>query len=533
MKRTILSLLSLFIFLTACQKIDSHPKRTQVFRLNFPYDANTLDPRKNSDYVGSTVHFMLFEGLTRMTPKSTHELALADSIDLSADKKTYTFHLRKAYWSDGVPVTAHDFVYAWKTLLDPAFPSPNAHLFYPIKNAEKIKKRLLPVDDLGVQALNDTTLEVTLEVQTPYFLDLTSFCTFSPIPSHIAKENPKWADLPGPSYVTNGPFLLKSWIPCSKYLFVKNKTYWDSKNVSLDQIDVAILNSELTALGLFENDEIDFYGGYNSIPSDWVPKLQKEKKLITQPLGASTFLTFNVNHPIFQNKNIRKALSLAVHRKSLVDNITQCNEEVAIGSIPSLLKAPGAKIFLQDNDIYHAKTHLERGLKELNLTPKDLDGLVLSYSTNTNYKRLAQAIQQQWKESLGISIKLEETDFKILMDKLNRRDYQIGLSIWIVQYNDQMNILDRFKSRSNAKNYPGWENEKYIQLLDQSALATSAEERLAILEEAEELITEETPFTPLYHWNCVYLKKARVHGLYISPVGSIHLNHVFIDDEAS
>ncbi len=505
-------------------------KKSQILRLNFPYDVSTLDPRKNSDYINSTAHFMLFEGLTRMTPASTHEHALAKAIDLSNNKKVYTFHLKETFWSDGTPVTAYDFLYAWKTLLDPSFPAPNAHLFYPIKNAEKVKKGLLPLEELGVKAIAPFTLEVTLELPTPYFLDLTSFCPFFPIPSHIALKNPNWADTLSPLYVTNGPFLLKKWLFHNEYHFVKNPSYWDAASVHLDQIEIMVIDNEITALGLFEKNKLDFYGAYSSIPADWVPKLERENKLIRQPFGATTFLTFNLAVPPFQNKNIRKALSLAINRQALVDNITQCGEKVATGAIPPLLKPLSERKFFNDNDLDLAMKHLQLGLNELGIAKNDLQSITLSYPNNVNSRRLSQAIQQQWKSVLDISVKLEESEFKVSREKLIHKDYQVAFSSWLVQYNDQMNILDRFKSKTNHYNYPGFENAKYIDLLNQSAYADSPEERFLILEQAEELITEETPFTPLYHWNCVYLKQDRLHGLYISPIGSIHLNYITLDE---
>ncbi|MBM3193052.1 MAG: peptide ABC transporter substrate-binding protein [Chlamydiae bacterium] len=524
----ILTLLYLCI-LFGCQKKPPPMQTKQVFRLSFPSDASTLDPRKNSDYINSTAHFMLFEGLTRMTPSSTHELAIADSIEISPDQKTYTFSLKETFWSDGTPLTADDFVYAWQTVLDPDFPAPNAHLFYPIKNSEKVKKGLVEKSALGIEKIDTMTFAVTLENQTPYFLELISFCPFFPIPSHIAKNHPDWADNLSSLFVTNGPFALNKWDFSRSYEFIKNERYWNKEALTLDKIEVLIIDNELTALNLFENHEIDFYGAYSSIPSDSIPKLQKEKKIQKSPVGATTFLSFNLSDPIFQNKMMRKALSLAINRAMLVENITQCDEIVASGTIPPLLKLSREKNFFKDHDTDLAKAHLEIGLKELGLEKKDLPELILSFPSNINNKRVAQAIQEEWRTSLGIQTRLEESEFKIHRTKLFQKAYQIALSAWFVQYNDQMNILDRFKLKTNDFNYPGFENKLYIRLLDESALATSTEERFKILEEAEEILSEETPLTPLYHLNCIYLLNERVTGLFVSPIGSLHFNQIVIN----
>ena len=160
MKWLISLLLPLLMLSTSCQKNSCLPKESQVFRSNFPFDPPTLDPRKGADVVASTVHFMLYEGLTRMTPKSTHEPAVAEKIDISLDQLTYTFHLRNSYWSDGSPVTANDFAYAWRTMLEPSFPCPNANLLYPIKNSELVKQGKLSVNELGIHVIDDKTLEI-------------------------------------------------------------------------------------------------------------------------------------------------------------------------------------------------------------------------------------------------------------------------------------------------------------------------------------------------------------------------------------
>jgi oligopeptide transport system substrate-binding protein len=531
MKNGFIFICLLISTLFGCQRKTSPMDPTQVFRFSFPYDVTTLDPRKNSDYVNSTAHFMLFEGLTRMTPLSTHELALAESINISPDKKIYTFFIRNTVWSDGTPVTADDFIYAWETLLDPNFPAPNAHLFYPIKNSEKVKKGLLPKSELGIKALDKLTLEVTLENPTPYFLDLTSFCPFFPVPSHIVKNHPDWADNLSPLFVTNGPFTLNKWTFSSEYEFIKNNSYWDKESVTLDKIEVFIIDNELTALGLFENNQIDFYGAYSPIPSDSIPKLKKENKIHATPVGATTFLSFNLSDPIFQNKHMRKALALVINRALLVENITQSDEIAAKEIIPPLLKLSSSKSFFKDHDVDLAKRFFELGLKELGLTKNDLQNITLSFPVNINYKRLAQAIQEEWRTTLGIQTSLEESEFKIHRTKLFQKNYQIAISAWFVQYNDQMNILDRFKSKSNHYNYPGFENREYQALLDKSTFAESKEERFSILEEAEGLLSEETPLTPLYHLNCLYMLNDHVTGLFISPIGSLHFNHIVINED--
>jgi oligopeptide transport system substrate-binding protein len=530
MKNSVVLVSLILSLLSSCEKSTIRKKELKTFRLSFPYDISTLDPRKNSDYINSTAHFMLYEGLTRMNQNSTHEKGICERIEISENKKTYTFFLKKTFWSDGKPLTAKDFIFAWKSLLDPKFPAPNAHLFFPIKNSEKIKKGILPVDSLGVREIGELTLEVELENPTPYFLELTSFCPFFPVPSHLAENDPNWADHRGDFLVTNGPFKLKKKRFSESYDLVKNPLYWERNEVKLDKIEIQILSDELTSLRLYEKDQLDFYGAYSPIPAEWILKYKEIESLTKKPFGATTFISFNLKDTIFKNKNVRKAFSIAINRKLICENITLADEIPAYEPIPPILKKNISRSFFKDNDAIEANKLLDLGLKELNLGRKDLEEIKLSFATNILQKTLAQAIQDRLNETLGVTISLDEAEFKIHRTKLQKKDYQIGFSSFYAQYFDPMNILDRFKECNNHFNYPGFENKEYENLLTSSNYAKTAEERAEMLAKAEEILNEEIPFTPLYHLNLVYLTKPNVKGLYISPIGSIHLNHVNIED---
>ena len=538
-KSRIFGYLSVAIILIFCAIfISSHKDHTSInpgnkmLKISFMHDPHTLDPRKSSDPVASTMAFTLFDGLTKMNPKSTHELSIAEKIDISSDKTVYTFHLRKATWSNGDPIIAEDFAYAWRTILDPSFAAPNAHLLYPILNAEKVKKGEMNPNKLGIDVLDDKTLVITLERPTPYFLDLTSFCVLFPVPSNIVKKNSKWADQLNDDYVTNGPFKLEQWKHSDQLLFAKNNKFWEKDSVKLDNIRAIIIDNELTALGMYKAGELDFMGSFlANIQTEWIPELNKQSLLNYKPFGATKFVTFNNNTFPFDNPNIRKAFGYAINRRALIDNITQYKEQAATGYVPPVLKNDKANTYFTDGDIETAREYMKKGLHELGLSsPTDLGIIRYNYFNTSTEKNLAQALQQQWNKAFGIQVKLSETEFNVHMDKLNRRDYQFGQFMYIAQYNDQMNILDRFKVKSNLKNYPGWENEEYGSLLDASAYAKNDSERLQILEAAERLMLSEMPFTGLFHWGNVVMQSEKVHDFFISPVGSIHLINTYLDD---
>lgn len=427
----LLSIITIFLAVKITTKSSTsqiNPQENNMLKISFTHDPSTLDPRKGSDPVASLVCFTQFEGLTRMSDVSTREPAAAEKISLSDDKKTYTFHLRDARWSNGDEVIAEDFAYAWRTILDPSFPAPNAHLLYPILNAERVKKGELPIDDLGIKVIDDKTLEITLERPTPYFLDLTAFCVLAPIPSKIAKKNPKWAEGITEDFVTNGPFVMKSWKHANELHFERNPYFWDKDAVKLDKIHATIIDNEITALGLFNSGKLDMMGPFMAnIPEDWIPHFKKESKLIFKQLGGTKLVTFNMNKFPFDNIHIRKAFTYAINRQAIIDNLTQLQEQPALGYVPPVMKNNNEVTYFKDCDIEEAKKHLKIGLKELGLKDaSELGSIRYDYYNTPLERRIAQVLQQQWKEAIGVTVKLDECDFNIHMEKLNRRKYQIG-----------------------------------------------------------------------------------------------------------
>ncbi len=522
------------ISLVGCSRTSKnhHSREKKTLRIALPSSPNSLDPRKSADFVSPPVHFMLYEGLVRMTQDSTHEKALAEKIEISEDGLIYTFRLRNSLWSDGSLVTAFDFAYAWKTMLEPSFPCPNAYLLYPIKNAKAVKTGLVPLEELGIKALDAETFQVILEAPTPHFLDIISYCLFSPVPHKIVEKDPTWADSVNPHLVTNGAFILQENRLGDRLVFAKNPNYWDSRKVGLEGIEAYIIADELTGLKMFQQKELEFFGGFlNALPTDSIPSLQRAKKLKKNKVGATTFISFNLTQFPFTNKNIRKAFAYAINRQEIIDNITQLDEEVGTNYIASVLKGGKRLELYKDADEISAKRHLEEGLKELGCDKKGLGEITFTYTTNALQKKVAQALQAQWRDVLGIDVKMDEGDFKVQFDKFTKRDYQLGQSFLVVQFNDQMNVFERFKERTNPKNYPGWENATYISLLEKSIRAPSEVERLSLLEKAEEVMADDMPLSCVFHWNGIFLEQDYVKDFYMSPIGSIHWNRAYFDSE--
>jgi oligopeptide transport system substrate-binding protein len=527
-------LLALVLSLTCCdqKKETSGSEKGQVLRLNFNHDPPTLDPRKGGELIGSCMHYLLFDGLMRSNDDHSVSPSLAKKVDLSEDRLTYTFHLRKAHWTNGDLVTARDFEESWKAILSPSFPAPTAHLFYSIKNAEKAKKGIVSLDEVGIKVIDDKTLCVTLERPTPYFLQLTSFCSYFPVKRGIDSKHPNWADGPGPQYLSSGPFKLVQWKHNDQITIEKNPTYWDAHNISLDQIRFSVIGNETTALNLFLNGQLDMIGMYiSSIPLDAMPKMAAKGMLRSKQVPATTICAFNTQKTPFNNVNIRKAFAYALNRTEIVQHVTQYGEVAATGLIPPCLKGNQSREFFKDYDIEKAQSCLAQGLKELGLELKDLQDMTYLYNNADVYHKVAQAVQQQWWKTLGIRVKLEGCENKVLMSRLVQRDYQIGQGLWVAYFSDPLDIFERFKFKANPKNYPHWENEQFIQLLDQSSLDSSPDTRFQTLEQAERLFLEEMPLTPIYHWSQSYMTQPHVKNITFSPLGGALYERLSIDTQ--
>lgn len=532
--KQVLWLLSfLCLLLGACTE-GRPPAITQRLNVNIPSDPDTLDPRKGGNTLSSLFHFLLFDGLVRLEDDGRVKMALAERVEISEDNRIYTFFLREAFWSDGTPITAWDFEKSWKDILNPDFPAMNAHLFYPIKNAEGAKMGRASLSEVGIRSLGARVLEVTLENPTPYFLELASFCVFYPVNSEVDHTNPDWAMQPGKPFVCSGPFRLKEWKRSNTIVLEKNPQYFRADEVVLQEIDFSMVDSEMTALQMYEKGQIDILGHpLIAIPTDALHEIQMKEELQITQIPATTFCSFNVDQFPFNNANIRKAFCYAINREEIVRNITQLNEQPALSMIPPLLKRRGNRSdFFEDADIETARALFQKGLKELNITAEQFPVVKYLYSKAESAHKIAQALQQQWFEALGLYVELESIDKNFLLHRLKSRNYQMAQNFWMAQYHDPYNIFERFKYKENVKNYPNWQNEKYIELLNKSCEARSDKERFALLDLAEAIFLEEMPLAPIFHWNSAYIAKPYVKSIGVAPIGNGFFDRVYIDVDA-
>lgn len=450
---------------------------------------------------------MIYEGLTKLTSLQEAELAVAESYSLSDDGKTYTFKLKECHWSNGDPLTAFDFERSWKSQLDPFFPSISVNLLYDIVNAKEAKEGLVPLSNVGIQALDDRTLVVELLYPAPYFLELVAFTPFFPVHGAHSKE-----------HISNGPFCMKEEKFQDHILLKPNPFYYHRDEVKLDGIEIMIVKEETTAIKLFENGQVDYIGEpLCLIPFDTIRSMTE--RLQTAEVAATSRIIFNVTKPPLDNRELRRALGNAIDKKALLEYLPIPTTE-AIGIVPSCLKKYPC----------HPLSFNMEEVKKVVLE-KEFPPLKLTYGNSVLNKVTAQILQDQWKKNLGIDIELEGVEMSVFIQKLLKKDYQIVLGKWICQYNDPLSVLEALTFLKDVRNFPGWNNSLYRDLIGEARQTRDVTKRLKVLNEAEDLINEEVPIAPLFHFHYLYMKSERLKDLVISPMGVPHFHKAYISEE--
>lgn len=520
------SIICVFLLCLCCHNPSKEVERVKKdqLQLSFKYNPITTDPRKNSDPISCTLITMLYEGLTHLEPDGSISLGLAKSIDISKNNTKYTFHLKDAYWSNGKPITAYDFEYSWKKILNPNFNCANAYFLYPIEYAKSAKLGMTSPDRIGIYVEDEKTFTVRLEHPNPYFLKMLAFVTYFPVCRDMDDQNTS-------QEAFSGPFILQEWHQDNFLVLKKNPFFWDAANVHLDGIRISIISDENTSFKLYESNEIDCVGSFFSpIPLEELPLIAKSHPTTTTEYAGTTMCFFNVNCFPFDNINIRKAFSYAIKKQEIIDNICQNHEMPAYGIIPPILKDSRYTKFIPDSSKELARHHFELGLKECGIVASQFPKLTFSAFSSTLEKTIAIALQQQWKETLGVDVLVECLDVKIFLDKLYKRNYQFALMSILAQYFDPMNFLERFISSEGSKNFCSWEHTLYKQLLDSSSDTISNEERLDILEKAEDLLMSEAPVAPIYHHTITHAKHQGIDGIKITPIGLIDFRKIFLNN---
>jgi oligopeptide transport system substrate-binding protein len=508
---------------------------------NIGVDPQTWDPTLNSASDGGHVITNLFDGLTRETATGVVP-AVAKSWDISPDKTVYTFHLRDGLkWSDGKPLTAKDFEFAWKRACDPAVASDYSFLVtsYLVGGDEYFTGKGTR-DQVGVKALDDKTLEVKLKFPVPYFLSLTSFYTYMPVREDVVTAKGEGWEKDPTTCISNGAFKLTEYKTGDHLTMVKNDNYWDAANVKLAGIKGVMIEEQTTALSAYENGEIQVLDG---IAIEQIPRLQKEDpNFKIYPQVGTYYANFNCDDKVFKDVRVRRAFTLAIDRKQLVEQVTKGGQMPATGFIPAgLTYSDGSVIRKLDADgnpttefgIDPMKANVEEAKKLLAEAGypdgKGLPTITYMYNTNENHKKIAEALQAMWKTNLGVDVKLENQEWAVFQETRRAGQYQIARGGWIGDYGDPMTMLDLFTLMS-GNNDPQWrykeepvgaphdktlnpKQEAFEKAINDSRLA-SGKDRDALIKTAEDVMMDEMIVAPLYYYTMTTIvDSSKVEGV--------------------
>ena len=519
--------LFLFLLLVSCSKQprpNQMKRDAQVLRVNISLEPTTLDPRKVFDPSHHAVISMLFEGLTKLNSDLTVSLAQAESVDISPDQTVYTFKIGPHRWSNGLAVTAFDFAQTFLNLLDPEFPAPCAFLFNDVLNAKECKRGEIGPEKVGIRALDEKTLQFTLCHKSPHFLHILASRILVPI---CHAEPPSFEQASG-KFISNGPFLLTSWDRHVELILKKNPHYKGAYPSKLDEVHVTLIDNEISALNMYASGYIDILGSpFSYIPASYLKELKNQNILQIYPVAHSMYVSFNTAVYPFDNPNLRKAFAYAINRQEIVEHISMADDEPALRPIPSIL-TPSKREWIKDADLPLAKSYLDKAFEEMGINAKSLEPLTLYYWHSELNCRLAQVLQKQWRDNLGIDVKIELQDTMVIQSKIRDGSCKFGVFAWFAEYGDPLALLERTRVKNNNKNYSRWHSDRYEEILNASSFAATPEERLAILEEAEAVLIDEMPFAPIFHSSYPLLVKPHVKGFSMNPLGHVQFENLSI-----
>ncbi len=515
------------LILSACSSGGgSKGKNDEALDLQINGDVPTMDSAMATDGLSFDMFFQTMEGLYTLDKddKAIPAVAKGDP-KITNDGKKWTIKLRDdAKWSNGDPVTAHDFVFAWRKVVDPDTASEYAYILYDIKNAEEINSGDKKPEELGVKAVDDHTLEFELTKSLPYYKELLSFGTFMP-------QNEKFVKKQGDKYGTtvkttlyNGPFKMTDWKTDDKVTLEKNDDYWDKDKVKLNKVNYKVVKEASTAVNLYETNKLDIV----DLPAEQVKKYKDDKAFNTELDTVTYYFKLNEDTvPEFKNEDFRLAFAKAIDKEAYVKN------NLNNGSIPTDNFVP--KDFVKDSkgkeyqdgvkntnqyNVKEAKEHYEKAKKALGKDKFTIE--LMTYDKDTA-KRDAEYFKEQLEKNLdGVTIKIKQQPFKQKLDLVSKGEYEMSLENWIPDYPDPMTFLELYVT-DGSHNNTGWSNKEYDSIIKaaDSSLASNPDKRLSELQRAEGMLLNEAGIVPLYQVGVAQLQKPNVKNVVNHQFGGV------------
>lgn len=474
-------------------------------------EPETMDPQKSTGVTEANIQYEVFEGLTTYTPDGQVTPGVAEKWDISDDGKTYTFYLRDSKWSNGDPVTAADFVYSFQRLVDPAIAADYAPIADVIVNAEKIRKNEeKDLSKLGVKAVDDKTLQISLEKPAPYFLGLIRHNTFLPVhKATVEKFGQDWTK-PG-NIVGNGAFTMQEWTPQASLTLVKNPNYYGAADVKLDKIVYYPTEDISEEFKRFRAGELQIT---YEVPSDQVKWIEENMKdeYEAKPYLGTYYYVINTTREAGAKKEVREALALAIDREIIADKVTQGSFLPAYSWVP-----PGTPDYntqylsFKDMPMKDRIAKAKDLIKAAGYGPDKPLKIELLYNTSENHKKIAIAVQNMWK-AIGVDATLNNQEWQVYLDTRDNKAFDVARAAWIGDYADPVTFLDLFLSDAGPRNDAGYNNADFDKLVKDSFTITDPKARMAALEKSEQIFLNDLPIIPILHYKTKHMVSKKVQG---------------------
>lgn len=473
-------------------------------------EPGSLDPNYVSGNWEEFVVADLFMGLVTEDVDGRTIPGMALDWNISNDGLVYTFNLRRdAKWSDGQPVTAHDFVFGLQRIMDPKTAAKYAYILYPIKNSEAVNKgEIKDINQLAVKALNDYTLEITLKAQTPYFIDQLTHYTAFPLPKHVVEKHGN-AWVKQGNIVSNGPYKLVEWVPQTQIKATRNNEFYDAANVSIENVIYYPTEDRSAALKRFRAGELDMNYEFPIDQYKWLKENMPEETRVSPQLGTY-YYPVNTRDPKLQDVRVRKALSMAINRKIITEKVLKTGEVPAYSFVP-----PGIGDYkIQEVSFkgvpFGKRVAEARVLMEEAGYSKDKPlQLQLRYNTHDAHKKVAVAVAAMWKQ-IHVKAELFNSEVAVHYAELKEGNFEVARAGWLGDYADPQNFLSLLEPTPN--NYGGYNNDNFNQLMNEASVTLDSAKRVSLMEKAERIAMDEYATIPIYYYVSSNLVSKKLKG---------------------
>ena len=496
----------------------------------------TIDPALNSAVDGAIMANHMFEGLVKWVDNGSGEAELAPGQAESWEKTvnddgtvTYAIKMRDGIkWSDGKDVTAGDFEYSWKRLADPATAADYCYMIDMVQGYAEVADGSADKDTLGIKAVDDKNLEITLSYDCPYFEEIMAFPATFPVRQDIVEGNEEWTYSPE-TYIGNGAYKMVEWSHNAYILTEKSETYYDYEKLGPDTIKYTLLDDNNAMLAAFNSGELNFIMNF---PTDEMANYLASGQITVAPYIGTYYVCFNTEDEVFSNPLVRQAFSLVIDRNYIVENVSQSGEVPATGYVPSGVydaegangddfRTVGGEYYSVSADDYQANCDKARELLAEAGYPngEGLPAVEYMYNTDDRHKAIAEALQNMWQTELGVTVNLSNQDWNVFLKSRKDGDFQIARNGWIADYNDPCSFLDMWYT-GGGNNDAQYSNPEYDALIDAAKATSDQTERMAAFHKAEDLlIGQDSVLAPIYFYTNPYMLSDNISGMYYTPLG--------------